>query len=255
MRPFFRVQIQTHAARRNTKISRPHGRDFEQARKLETRSETHNPSQPMKANHHTHASTCATSHARNTSSMRFLTKLLPAFTVSLFVLLFTVAPKAEAGLLDTVKKARDARNAANDAKQEADAVAKDTGITTTGTTTKLTTTATTAAVATSGTTTVAPQGTDNWYTPEALARRVCAANGCSPAKSAEHFKKIMKSYENLFEDARSRSGAQGTDASNHKAAMDILMEGLGKGSGGHDPKKLAAAHVFDRPATENTQAK
>ena len=38
----------------------------------------------MKTNHRNHAFPCATSRARNTSSTRFLTKLLAAFAVSLF---------------------------------------------------------------------------------------------------------------------------------------------------------------------------
>ena len=56
---------------------------------------THNASHPMKTNNHIHAFTCATSHARHTSSTRFLTKLLPAFAASLFALTLS-APNAKA---------------------------------------------------------------------------------------------------------------------------------------------------------------
>ena len=220
MRPFFRVQIQTHAARRNTKISRPHGRDFEQARKLETKSVTHNPSHPMKSNHHNHASRCATSHARNTSSIRFLTRLLPAFTVSLFVLLFTAAPKAEAGLLDTIKKARDARETAKDAQQEAAAVAKDTGIVTSDTTAKLTT-VTTGTVVTSGTTATTAGNASALAgdTVDALAKRIKDALEMSTNGIGTYQDNMRAKYEIAINRQKKLQGSNYSPADAHIIAM------------------------------------
>ena len=66
----------------------------------------------MKPNHHNHASPCATSRARHTSSTRFLTKLLAASTVSLFALMLATPdvkaePETNAEAGAEVKKAQD----------------------------------------------------------------------------------------------------------------------------------------------------
>jgi hypothetical protein len=74
----------------------------------------------MKTNHHINASTCATSRARNTSSMRFSTKLLAACAVSLFAFMLA-APEAEASL-NSIRKAVD--KTAGTAKQDNKAAEK-----------------------------------------------------------------------------------------------------------------------------------
>jgi len=85
----------------------------------------------MKTTHHTHASPCATSRARHTSSTHFLTKLLAASAVSLFILMLA-APNAEAaGFADKLKNAA---GAAKEVAKAKEAEAKATAPTTTANT-------------------------------------------------------------------------------------------------------------------------
>ena len=133
---------------------------------------------------------------------------------------------------DATQAVRDTRSTAENAKQEANQVAKDVTPATSGTTTtaapapaKLTTTATTATVSgtTATTQTVNPAlstgGNDD--TPEAFANRVADALNYSPADRDALVKNIVDTYNKVVANNKksSRGNPDYTDAMAHEEAM------------------------------------
>jgi hypothetical protein len=111
MRPFFHAQIpcaekrRTEAGRLGTPDLHPTlNHSFFQSGRIPSVNNNNNMHTHMKTNHRIHASPCATSHARHTSSMRFFTKILPALAMSLFALTLAT-PDAEGAF--SIKKAID----------------------------------------------------------------------------------------------------------------------------------------------------